>query len=782
MIHWFKRHPEYLISGSTALARDRNYEEYFQYRDNLFVSHGQIVLRLERSYKFPILIVYSDATPYVLPSIYPLKRRLADEEVVSIAKGSFTEVFPKIQNDLEIYYHLRHQNESGNLCILEWDNIDEGAQFYSITAVLQRVRDWFKGTITGDFPLDSAEVDLHAHFWKRAPDISFLYPEKFLDADLIEGEAFALLFSKILKGKFHLHDQKTFFGCAILGRKKNGLYETIDTEMPNFFVEEGIENAIDLVAKKNVLKRLLGQGNLIRCTWFQITKEPTPFKTIDELIRLIGEGEFDAGINRMKSFFQEEQVEKPEVLFIAIRFPNRKNIQEFQLLRIWKKTEISGMLFNASQEEAVLHFLNSYEIIEAVYCERFTDEVFHQRNAGRADRNVLERMTVNLVGVGALGSEIADSMAKAGLGTLVLVDNQVVKGPNPVRHLAGLEHFGIAKAFAVARILADHNPFVKVWPYVNDITRVDLNDFFDDSVIITSIAEDNTEGFLNERAVIANKTVYYVRALRGGKVARIFRVIPGKDACFHCLKLYRQDGKEFINVPEDKALPTIKNECNNPVRPASAADLKLISALFSRIFLDELQSSFGEKNHWVWSSEKINELEAFQLKEQFLAPHPKCIYCNHEKKLKVCLPPARLKEMQEMIGENNKVETGGVLAGYLDSSNHIVITHVSGAGPKAVKLPTKFQKDTEYCRTFLDEIFISSAKKSVYVGEWHSHPDERNKPSGTDIKSLTDIAYQKEYLTDAPLMIIFSNAGEPSCTVHPAGKSFYFAELAIRDN
>ncbi|MGN6196282.1 MAG: ThiF family adenylyltransferase [Ginsengibacter sp.] len=779
MVHWFKRHPQHLAAESTALSTSKNYKELYQVRNNLLISHGYILVRLEKTHRFPLLIVYPEATPYVLPAIYPLREELTKAQVESLAKGTTGQIYSAISGQIKYYYHLRHQNQSGVLCILEWDNLDDGSKFYGIASILKRVRDWFKGTITGEFPPDSQEVEFHAHFVNVADDLKLLYPDKFLDEKLVEGEAYSLLLSYLPKNKYRSHERKAFFGCLLTGISKAGLIEHVEYDLPNFFFDEGIRSPIDLIEKAGVVKRLINEGRLLRSPWFQLQNEPAPFESFTELILLIGEGDYDAGVRRMLPYFTEgQQKEKPESFFVSVRFPNRKSQQEFQLFRVWKKTEPTGYLFCQTPEDALRYFLDSYGKVEAVRCEKFTEETYHLRNAGRAERNLLKVKTVNVVGVGALGSEIADSLGKAGVGTLCLFDNQLMRGPNPVRHLAGLDQMDLPKVTAVAQILANHNPFIQVHMNGEDLNNIDLNDHFaDGSISISSMAEDNTEGFLNERAVISHRVVYYARALRGGKAARIFRVIPGKDACFRCLELYRNEEREIVIVPEDEELPTLKNECNNPVRPASAADLKLISALASRILLDEMQKGFGTTNHWIWSTEEVAGLQPFQLHAHSIDPHPKCCYCNHEKKVKVILPNSILKQMQDLVAENPRVETGGVLAGYTDESGDIVITNAFGPGPKAIRVPTKFEKDVEYCQAFLDDLFTSSNKRIVYVGEWHSHPSPRNQPSGTDIKSLTEIAFQRDYLTDMPAMIIFSNTGVPSCTIHPAGKAYYFTDL-----
>ncbi|HRI32854.1 MAG TPA: ThiF family adenylyltransferase [Saprospiraceae bacterium] len=777
MIHWFKKHPQYLIDESTALSNDNNYKELYQVRENLFLSHGNIIVRLDKIYRFPILVVYTEATPYALPLIYPLNKNLSFEELEELAKTNLEELEKKILSFVEFYYHLRHQNQTGNLCIIEWDNLDDGFQFYGIKNILSRVRDWFSGIITGNFPLDSQEVSFFAHFNNINNEFRLLYNDIFLNEDLVEGEIYGILFNYISKDRFHTHDRWTYFGCIILGKNKQGIYENINCMLPNSLPKEGINTIIDLIHKKEKLTNLIIEHKVLKSFWFQILKEPQPFKTLNDLIIMIGDGDYKAGLRRLKTFYFEELILQPNSFIIAIRFPNRKGIQEFQLFKVLKKSHKEAKI-NTSEEELFEYIVEAYELVEAIYCEKFTDSTFHERNQGCVKRDILINKTINIVGVGALGSEITDSLGKAGVGKLNLFDNQEMNIHNPVRHVCGLDTAGIPKVVSVAETIFNHNPFVDIFVGYVNINSIDLNNFFpEDSITISSIADDNTEGYLNERAIISNKVVYYARALRGAKVGRIFRVIPGKDACFHCLNLYRNENREFIIIPDDEDLPTLRNECNNPIRPASAADLKLISALTSRILLDEIQQGYGENNHWIWSTESIEPLQPFQMHSQFIASHPKCYYCNHDKKVDVVLPTEIESEMKDLILKNPKVETGGVLAGKIDTTGNFVITNASGPGPNAIHSATKFEKDKEFCQKFLDDLFLSSNKEIVYIGEWHSHPNENNNPSNTDIKSLSEISFQKEYLTDIPIMIIFTNTGIPSCTIHPAGKRFYFATL-----
>lgn len=779
MIHWFKKHRPYLEKVVKALSDDSGYTQLFIKRGNLLVSHGNCIVRLNGIHRFPFLIVFPNATPYVLPFFFPLNKQLSEAEVEHLSQLTEDKIYAAIKDLIKYYPKLRHQNGTGALCIMEWDNLDDGTKFYGIPTLLKRVKDWCKGTITGEFPPESQEIEFAAHFNLIDRYLHFFYRDIFLTPHLLQGEAYASLYSIVPKGLYFKKEHLNYMGALFTGTNKADIYEVTEKDFPQVFTDAGITNDLELTEKKTTIQRLIGEGTLLKMYWFHLDEEPPLFETFNELVSIIGSGDKKTGLQRMAALLQEEIKTKPDNFFVALRFPTRKGKLEFQLFRVHKSEKKAAVLLQAPPEEILEMLIPDYGQVYVVPSVLFSDEDFHQRNAGRADRELLKTKLINIIGVGALGSEMADTLGKAGPGALFLYDNQVMKLQNSVRHIAGVDYVGVPKVQAVKNEVRLHNPFVYVDSLVVNINDVDINDIiYENSVSISTIADDNTEAFLNERCVIADKTVYYVRALRGGKAGRIFRVIPGKDACFQCLQLYRQEKKQFISVAEDDTLPTLKNECNNPIRPASAADLKLIASLASRLVLDELQSGHKEINHWIWSTEKLSDLRPFILHDQFIPPHPRCCYCHNDKKAGVSIEKVALEFMQGLVAKNTQIETGGVLAGLWDEAMNFHIGHASEPGPKAICTATKFEKDVAFCQQWLDELTKSSGGKTVYLGEWHSHPCRNNKPSNTDIKSLTDISYQKEYLTDQPLMIIFSKEGQPRCTIHPVGKLFYEASFS----
>lgn len=784
-MQWFKKHPDFLRDESTRLSNDSNYKERYQCRDNLFISHGDILVRLDKVYRYPVLIVYLDATPFVLPAVFPLQRNLTNEEVDALAAMDISRLYEKIKPDVHFYYQLRHQNGSGEICLLERENLEQGNNVYGITTILKRLRDWHAGHTTGNYPPDSEEVDYCSHFNVVNQDTKYIYNETFLNSDLIQGDCYAVLYKDLHRNNYISFSRRIYLGTFIDGIHKSGLINVTNINLQKHFYDERIQTSLDLINKPAVVNELIANNRLLKAQWFHIDTEPAPFQTFSELIAIIGNGDVNVGADRLAATCPETFSMIRDFFYLAIRFPNKKGLYEFQLFKVYRLEQPPEYILQFSDRDKVIEMVKQYGRVEAIKCEKLTKETYHQRNSKRADYAVLKNQAVNIFGAGAIGGETADCLAKAGISYISLVDDQRLSAHNAIRHIAGIDMTDEFKVFAVAELLRQHNHYITVHPLPFNLFNFEYHYLPDQSVTISTAADDYAELFVNEQMVIANRPVFYARALRGGKAARIFRVIPGKDACFYCLSLYRNDKKVFIDIPEDVDYPTLKNECNNPIRPASAADMKLVASFVSRMVIDHLQNGASESNHWIWTSEVIPAtplVKANSMYDHFISPHPGCPYCNNNQKKALSIPAYVFDFMQSLVNQNPLIETGGVLAGYTDEEGNVIITHASGPGPKALQSAIRFEKDVEFCQQFLDDLFISSSRKYVYVGEWHSHPSRDNRPSGLDIKSLSEISIEKNYLTTCPAMIILSNTGKPSCTFHPAGKSYYFTELNINND
>ena len=772
MSKWFERHPRILERESEQLQSSSDYEESAQQRNQLFVSAGSFVVRFNGEVKhYPAAVVYPAATPYALPRVFLLAEPLGAVKLAELAALE-EEAVSYFFKPRARFYHRRHQNEDGSLCLLEQDNVDrDGVEVFDAHTILTRVRKWLSGLSTGHFPPESNEVELAAHYPRRLA-MHVLLTDDFYRPSVAGGQFYVQPVVKLV-GLPPMH----FIGACLVGQQTSGLYVDSPTA-PLRFMPEELQTQGDLILHPERLAHALTEEKLVKGHWWQLAEEPPVYEGPLALAAAINQVPLGRGVASLAQVLWPELKVGKAIILVGLRFPNRRGELEWLLLALQKgRSDYPPMVFGEPNGQEVLRDYN----LLALFSEPFTENAFYLRNAGRVDQHAMRQQTVTLLGCGALGGEVADCLGKAGVGNIWLTDNQEMRAHNTVRHLAGLGHLAIPKVFAVKEILLEHNRFLTITCRPTNVLRQPLERYFAPvGVGISSMADDNTEGYINEKAVEQGRTIYYARALRGGKAARIFRVRPGQDACFQCLALHKQAGSPlFPVVPEDEALPTIRNECNNPVRPASAADLKLIAALASRLILDQLQTEADSPvNHWVWTTEPVLSLGATAelpqvLLARHLPPHPACSVCQSPLST-VFIQPAALQLMRSLTLQTPGIETGGILVGRIREGRDVLIEAASGPGPTAHRSATGFDRDVAHCQCFMDD---QAAAGLLYIGEWHSHPTEDNRPSQTDLTSLRQVAQQPNYLTTQPLMIIMSRSGEPACTAHPVGKPHYAVSL-----
>lgn len=781
---WWIIHKQWLDDELRLLGTSHIYSQEYQFLNKLLVSTGALIIRRKNTSRYPILIVYPKSTPYSLPHIFLLKKPLKKEEVEQISNLSETNVSAYVEDKVNIVYH-RHQNEDGSICIIESDNLyRDRAEPISIANILDRIKTWLIGLEKGTVPKDNREVEYFVHYPKKVKGLYFLLPDIFYDEEYIIGEL-------ILSLNFNIPEfsLKTFIGVFIVGTGSNRL-----SVLPKYYHNKqhllfsSCPNVMDILKNNESLEEQIKSGKIIKVFWWDKEKEPIPFKESRDLIEYLGNGDFEDGIkelsqNRPEVF--DNIIRARSIFYLGIRFRNRKEEKEWIIFQLRKYRELEF-----SELDEFSKILSNYEIY-AVFSERFDDIYFHKRNSGRAERSILKDKHVSLIGCGALGSEVADCLGKAGVGNLKLIDNQNIYAHNVIRHTQRLNRIGLPKTFATLSDLILHNPYLNVYDFPENVLIKHICEYTEAGGIgISSIADDNIESYINQQAVINNRTIFYSRVLRGGKAGRIIRVIPGKDACLNCLALYSgENNKEYKKIPPDESLPTITNECNNPVRPASASDIKLVAAITSRILIDHLQNGESNKNQWIYYSEKLDRLEyqidtPFAVHSYFLNPHPNCPFCNNKNKYGVEISKSAYDFMIKECAESKKIETGGILIGYKDDdSNKVYVSKSTGPGPSpgAVRKREYFERNVEFCQKIVDDQYEKSNGKSVYVGEWHYHPNINNYPSTLDLQSISEIAVSDNYVTDNPVMIIFSNIHKLSCSVHPINHQYYFCDFNIEE-
>ncbi|WP_437999683.1 ThiF family adenylyltransferase [Sorangium sp. So ce185] len=135
--------------------------------------------------------------------------------------------------------------------------------------------------------------------------------------------------------------------------------------------------------------------------------------------------------------------------------------------------------------------------LEYLFTENWSSERLQAR--GRLPKAVRD-LRVALVGVGALGSSLAEQLVRAGLNDIALVDDDLVEAGNVCRHVATLVDVGKSKVQVVAQQLRQISPAVRVAETNKDLrgsaqTIVDQLEPYD--VIIDCTASDEVVALLS---------------------------------------------------------------------------------------------------------------------------------------------------------------------------------------------------------------------------------------------------------------------------------------------
>ncbi len=142
-----------------------------------------------------------------------------------------------------------------------------------------------------------------------------------------------------------------------------------------------------------------------------------------------------------------------------------------------------------------------------------------------------------IAGCGALGTVQAESLARAGVGRLTLIDRDFVEQSNLHRQFLFDEadaFAGTPKAIAAARRIASINSEIQVHPQVIDLEPRTIRDACEGAHLILD-ATDNfeTRYLINDYAVSSGTPWIYGAAV--GTYGISLTILPGNGPCFRCI-------------------------------------------------------------------------------------------------------------------------------------------------------------------------------------------------------------------------------------------------------
>ena len=168
--------------------------------------------------------------------------------------------------------------------------------------------------------------------------------------------------------------------------------------------------------------------------------------------------------------------------------------------------------------------------------ERYSRQILFSP-IGEAGQEKLLQSKVAIIGCGALGTFQAAALARAGVGTLIILDRDYVEPSNLQRQWLFEEQDArdnMPKAAAAARAIARINSGTTVIPHITDLNPTNIEDLLGEADLLLD-ATDNfeTRYLVNEFALSTNKPWIYGAAV--GSYGITMPILPGTSACLQCL-------------------------------------------------------------------------------------------------------------------------------------------------------------------------------------------------------------------------------------------------------
>ncbi len=128
-------------------------------------------------------------------------------------------------------------------------------------------------------------------------------------------------------------------------------------------------------------------------------------------------------------------------------------------------------------------------------------------------------------------------------------------------------------------------------------------------------------------------------------------------------------------------------------------------------------------------------------------------------KYKIYIPENIISILDKYKQNNSQNESGGIILGSVSNDYNVYVSKLS--------LPTSFDKNNRYsferdkkiAQILIDYEFYNSGGKTIYLGEWHTHPEDNPTPSYTDINMIKK-QYKENRINDDFLIMLIGGFKE----------------------
>ncbi len=247
---------------------------------------------------------------------------------------------------------------------------------------------------------------------------------------------------------------------------------------------------------------------------------------------------------------------------------------------------------------------------------RYQRQYLFQKIGEEGQRKLL-KSRVTIIGCGALGTVLVNTLGRAGVGFMRIVDRDFIEWNNLQRQVLFDEddiRQNIPKAIAAAEKIKKINSQIEVEAIVSDVNFTNVENFITDvDLVLDGTDNFETRFLLNDACVKRGKPWIYSAVVGSHGLSMV--ILPKKTACLRCV---------FESAPPPELTPTC--DTAGILAPASV----VIASFASVEAIKFLIGSIGELNRTLYSYD-VWTREAKQFRLEGLRDQTDCPACKQGK-------------------------------------------------------------------------------------------------------------------------------------------------------
>ena len=310
----------------------------------------------------------------------------------------------------------------------------------------------------------------------------------------------------------------------------------------------------------------------------------------------------------------------PDDVVRATLLPNRKSLFLFEA-KTSTGTVFAAVLANGAKSDRVKNGFRSWakvpvehirratapQKVERVVVSRVDSAWIHGRDHS-ADLANLRARKVAIVGCGAIGSELAELLAKAGVGELTLADGDDLYAGNVGRHILGVGYIGWKKARGVAMELQRRMPTLSVGAIYckkfERLTAAELEKLATMDMVVTAGLDIEGEAAVNAwRQTLEQPPAYLSTWVEAYATAGHAVLLYGED---DLMAGFEGEFPAFrlTDWPPGAGHLIVEAGCGNVFQPHGAVDLQPTIAMAAKLVLDALLGRAPNCCRRVWFGDR----------------------------------------------------------------------------------------------------------------------------------------------------------------------------------